>query len=76
MDQQGPTYAHHPRFSEGMGTKASDYLAVPLCYEHHQGKTGIHGDRSAWNIAKINEPQALGLTIRKLMRTPHDGDAY
>lgn len=28
--------AHHPRFGVGMGTKADDRLAVPLCGRHHR----------------------------------------
>jgi len=27
----------------GMGTKAPDYLAMPLCLRHHTGDCGIHG---------------------------------
>jgi hypothetical protein len=28
--------AHHPRFGVGMGTKADDDDAVPLCGRHHR----------------------------------------
>lgn len=68
--QQGPTFAHHIRHGQGMAQKADDYLAVPLCHEHHQGDTGIHGDRSAWRLARLDELQALALTVRRLARDP------
>lgn len=62
----GPSDAHHIRMGFGKGEKASDFLTVPLCKEHHQGKTGIHGDRSAWRLRKMDEHDALAYTIRRL----------
>lgn len=47
----GPTPAnvHHIRTGIGMGKRASDFDTIPLCPEHHQGATGIHGmGRKAW----------------------------
>lgn len=47
----GPTPAtvHHIRTGIGMGKRASDFDTIPLCPEHHQGMTGIHGmGRKAW----------------------------
>lgn len=33
---------HHRR--AGMGWGKGDYRTlIPLCYEHHQGKSGVHG---------------------------------
>jgi len=29
----------------GMGRRSSHYEVIPLCYEHHQGNTGIHLDK-------------------------------
>jgi hypothetical protein len=26
-----------------MGKRSSHYDVIPLCWEHHQGKTGVHG---------------------------------
>lgn len=66
MDQEGRTYAHHIREGQGMSQRADDELAVPLCLEHHVGKTGIHGDRSAWRMARMEELDALVVTIRNL----------
>ena len=34
---------HHPRKGTGMAQRASHYDAIPLCPEHHRGKTGVHG---------------------------------
>ena len=41
----GPTPAmvHHIRTGKGMGVRADDDETIPLCHEHHQGETGIHG---------------------------------
>lgn len=63
VKQESRTYSHHPRFAAGGAQKAPDTLAIPLCYEHHQGKTGIHGDRSAWNVANLDEAAALAIAL-------------
>lgn len=42
-------HVHHIRTGVGMGKRASDFDTLPLCQEHHQGMTGIHGmGRKAW----------------------------
>lgn len=42
-------HVHHIRTGIGMGRRASDFDTLPLCPEHHQGMTGIHGmGRKAW----------------------------
>lgn len=64
MAQVGRTYAHHIREGQGGAQRAHDELTLPLCYEHHQGKTGIHGDRSAWRLAKLDELDVLAAVIR------------
>lgn len=38
-----PAELHHPRAGTGAGRRASDWDVIPLCPEHHRGKTGIHG---------------------------------
>lgn len=62
----GPTYAHHIREGQGMGQKASDYLAIPLCHDCHQGDRGIHGDRTLWRVYRKSELDVLAETIRLL----------
>lgn len=42
-------HVHHIRTGVGMGRRASNLDTIPLCPEHHQGMTGIHGcGRKAW----------------------------
>jgi len=40
---QTPAQLHHIREGQGMGQRADDVLVIPLCHEHHQGATGLHG---------------------------------
>lgn len=41
--QDTPSEVHHQRTGVGAGRRAPDNLAIPLCPEHHRGRTGIHG---------------------------------
>ena len=36
-----PAEVHHVRVSHGWG-RSSHMLTIPLCPEHHKGKTGVH----------------------------------
>ncbi len=38
-----PAEIHHPRAGQGARQRASHYLAIPLCPEHHRGGSGFHG---------------------------------
>jgi hypothetical protein len=38
-----PAEIHHLRAGTGAGRRASHYDVIPLCPEHHRGKTGLHG---------------------------------
>jgi hypothetical protein len=58
-----PVQIHHPRAWVGMGQRASHFMALPVWPECHQGDRGIHGDRSAWRLRKIDEPSALAKVI-------------
>lgn len=40
MAPRFPVHAHH---LESVRDELSDYAAVPLCPDHHQGPNGIHG---------------------------------
>jgi hypothetical protein len=62
----GPSSAHHIRTGQGMGQRAGHHLTIPLCWEHHQGKTGIHGDQSAWRVRHVTELDVLDDTIGRL----------
>ena len=39
----GPVEIHHKRAGTGAGRRSSYLDAMPLCPEHHRGKTGLHG---------------------------------
>lgn len=59
---------HHPRFAAGMAQRASDWLAIPACPEHHRGPRGIHGDRSVLRQIKADEPALLADVIELLSK--------
>ena len=46
---KAPATLHHIRNNGsgnvGMGRRSSHFEVVPLCYQHHQGGTGIHLDK-------------------------------
>ena len=54
---EGPSDAHH--IKQGM-----HYTVVALCKSCHQGsKMGWHGEKVAWHIAKMEEIDALNVTV-------------
>ena len=58
----GPSAAHHIK-------QGSHYTCVALCYSCHQGSTmGWHGNKRAWAIAKMDEHDALNVTIRNIYK--------
>ena len=61
-----PAEIHHPRFAAGMAQRASDWLAIPACPEHHRGPRGIHGDRSVLRQIKADESALLADVIELL----------
>ena len=65
-----PAVIHHPRFSEGMAQRASDWIAIPLCPEHHTGPSGIHGlgTRAFERRYKLSEVDLLAMTIEALAK--------
>lgn len=43
-----------------MGQRSSHFQIIPLCQEHHMGKTGIHGmGRKAFEKAYLTEIELL-----------------
>lgn len=38
-----PAEIHHLRAGTGAGRRSSHRDVIPLCPEHHRGKTGLHG---------------------------------
>lgn len=54
-----PSAAHHVK-------QGQHYTTVALCWECHQGKQGIHGDKTLWRIRKMDELDAVNETIRRV----------
>lgn len=54
-----PALVHHMKFGTGASDRASDFLTLPVCYEHHVGASGIHtlkehGLRLRYNCSEID----------------------
>lgn len=56
-----PAELHHPREKTGMAMRAAHTSVIPLCPEHHRGKTGIHG------LGRKAFEQRYGITERELV---------
>lgn len=57
----GPSEAHHVR-------QGAQYLCVALCADCHRGAVlGWHGQRRAWAVRKMDELDALAVTVRALL---------
>lgn len=55
-----PSEAHHVR-------QSSAYHCIPLCVDCHRGPMlGIHGQRRAWTLRKVDEVDCLARTIAAL----------
>ena len=63
-----PAEIHHIREGQGGAQRASDFLAVPLCPEHHRGASGFHGlgMRAFERTYRVSELDMLALTIENL----------
>ncbi|MDO5288533.1 MAG: hypothetical protein Q4F13_02720 [Pseudomonadota bacterium] len=56
-----PSEAHHIR-------QGSQYLCVALCADCHRGSfLGLHGQKRAWAVRKMDELDALAVTVRGLL---------
>ena len=59
-EASGPSDAHHIK-------QGNHYTVVALCKSCHQGsKMGWHGEKRAWAIAKMDELDALDVTIKNV----------
>jgi len=63
-----PAQIHHIREGQGMSQRASHFLVVPLCPEHHTGNSGLHGlgERGFYTRYKLSELDLLAMTIEEL----------
>lgn len=60
-DEPGPSDAHHIK-------QGQHYTVVALCKSCHQGSLmGLHGQRRMWAIKKMDEVDALAVTVERLM---------
>jgi len=60
-----PAQLHHVREGQGMAQRASDWLVIPLCVEHHTGTNGIHG-HGFETMNKLTEMDLLAATIEEM----------
>ena len=62
-DASGPSDAHHVK-------QHRQYTCVALCKDCHQGAVmGWHGQKRMWNIRKLDEIDALNITIARLLES-------
>jgi len=61
-----PAEVHHIRDGVGMSQRSSNYLTVPLCYEHHRGSLSIHGSKRTFEGLYGSEMDLLAETIKRL----------
>lgn len=63
-----PVAVHHIREGQGASQRAQDTLTIPLCPEHHQGMSGIHGlgRKGFYARYKRDELDLLADTIERL----------
>ena len=55
-----PSAAHHI-------DQSCAWAVVALCYECHQGRGGIHHEKTMWRIYKMDEIKALNVTLKRLL---------
>lgn len=61
-DASGPSDCHEVKQGQW-------FTSIALCKDCHQGAIlGIHGQRRAWLIRKMDELDALAVTIERLQR--------
>jgi len=67
LAQTTPTEAHHIRDGVGMGQKAGDHEAIPLCSFHHRtGFSSFHLAPATFKWLYGSERRLLDLTLERL----------
>jgi len=63
-----PAEVHHLRHGQGMAQRASNFLTVGLCPEHHRGNSGLHGlgEKGFYTRYRLSELDLLAITIERL----------
>ena len=60
-DEPGPCDAHHVK-------QGQHFTVVALCKSCHQGALmGLHGQRRMWMIKKMDEVDALAVTLERVL---------
>jgi hypothetical protein len=59
-DASGPSEAHHYK-------QHRQYTCIALCVDCHRGPLGWHGTKALWRIKKMDEIDALNITIERLL---------
>ena len=60
-DAEGPSDAHHVK-------QHRQYTCVALCKDCHQGSfNGWHGQKRMWSVMKMDEQDALNVTIERVV---------
>ena len=67
----------HPAPSDAHELKQGQYYtSVALCIDcHRNGLLGIHGQRRNWAIRKLDELDALAITIRRMLGNVREWNA-
>jgi len=61
-DAPGPSDAHHVK-------QHRQYTVVALCKDCHQGSVmGFHGQRRMWKLKKMEEIDALNITVQRIIQ--------
>jgi hypothetical protein len=65
--EPGPVQLHHQRRGMGGWGKGGYLTLIPLCQEHHTGKTGVHGlgTKAFEDYYGFTEAELLAQTLRK-----------
>jgi hypothetical protein len=59
---------HHIREGQGATQRAQDTLTIPLCAEHHRGRSGLHGlgTRGFYMRYRLDELDMLAATLEAM----------
>lgn len=58
-DSPAPSEAHH--IEQNLA-----YSCIALCVECHRGTNGWHGNKTLWRIRKMDELDALNITLERI----------
>jgi hypothetical protein len=62
-DASGPSEAHHVK-------QGFQYICIALCPDCHTNSVlGWHGQKRMWHIKKMDELDALNITIKRLLES-------